>query len=684
MTLRLKLYLTFLGIVVSIASLGYVGLEYLSETRRAEADLRQLNGQRILLNRLWSDLEAALTLTERVAATADLEERQALRSSVNDVLRSLDDLKSSGLNNESREWVLALRAQIVNSWRWLSRDAEQASGQEEAPDQGSRRSAMDIRMHQQALSRFFDEEFVQANLATSKRLRLAYMWFFAAVVVGVLLSGGLAYLLHRMLLEPLKELEEAADQIRSGKRQITFRMSGDDEFAKVKEVFVAMGRELDIQFSAEKKLRAELDATNQRLERERTDFEKLVEVGKIISSSLEWPKVLRLLTSRANDMVPCMRCSVVEPDKTDQDRAWILSTKLQDRGAPIRIDLKRYPEIRTVLASRQTVQIDDAWQDPQFQAHRIELVHARARSMLVVPMVRQGNLLGVLSFVRSESRGEAYSPWERRVAENIAGIGAVCMENARLYTTLSDSRTEVEQLNRSLRESLDELRETRDRLVGSERMAAIGEMAASVAHSLKNPLAAIRATAQMAAAESSQEEMADIVRLVDRMECHLVQILDFSRSGKEYRKQVNADTVVREVVDQLQRRIEKEGKEIHIEMDESDRILTVLANPERFERAVLAVIENALDACPFGAPIAVKTIRDGGDVCIEVSDKGQGIAADALPRVFDPFFTTKADGTGLGTTIARKVARSMGGSVDIFSENGEGTRVVIKIPGATA
>lgn len=683
MSLRLKIHLTFLGVVLSIASLGSLGLNYLSQTRRSEADLRQLNSQRILLNRVWSDLDSVLTVGDRLGATVGTVGRGSFDSDVHDVLRSLDDLRNSGLPSETRDRVLALRAEVRGFWNSLAGRADGDGSPEDLRGMPSydRQLSVGIRKHQQALSRLFDEEFVQANLATSDRLRRAHVWLFLAIVVGVGLSVGFGYLLHRLLLEPLEELKSAATQIRLGNRRVSFGPPRHDEFAQVQAAFIDMGADLEKQFEAEKILREDLDATNLRLEREKADFERLVEVGRIVASALEGREVLRLLTTRAAEMIPCRRCSVVQLEPGETGRARILSSELHERGGPVSIDLDKYPEIQAVALVRQPVQIDDTASDTRFEQQRSALESAGVRSILAVPMLRQGDLMGVLSFVRGMETTDEFTTWERRVAETIASVGAVCIENARLFATVREKRDEVDQLNRSLRSSLDDLHEARDRLIETERLAAVGEMAASVAHSLRNPLASIRALAQATEGEASAQAATQTVRLVDRMERHLVQILDFSRLGRENRVEVDACALVTDVADQLRIEAESGHKSIHVDSDAAETPFTVVANPERLERAILAVMENAVEAGPEGSTIAVSAGRDGDAVCIEIRDDGPGIDADTLSRVTEPFFTTKSHGTGLGTTIARKVVESLQGQMEILSREGDGTRVRIRIPG---
>jgi signal transduction histidine kinase len=686
-SLRLKILLAFLGVIASMASLGYLGLENLSLSRRAEAELRQINNQRIFLQRAWAEVDSVLYLADRLRFEARAPEHAEFHARAQDLVRSLDDLQNSGLDVEGRARILALRREIltlrehVDRFVSASRNSKKGTGSEEGGISARVRSARQV---QQVLGGFFDERFIAVNLSTSRRLQWSYIWFFAAICLAVLLASAFGFVVQRTILGPVVELRAAAEQIRAGHLEVTLDTSGKDELSEVSRAFVEMSLALQERFREERRLMQELNGAGKRLAKEKQDIESLVEIGNATSSSLDLMRVLAILTDRASEMIRCYRCSVFQLDSESPGGLSVLSSVLYLKGGPMPVHIDRYPEIRAVAETRETIQIDDVATHPLLREVSAAVLGAGLSSILAIPMLHQGRLQGVLSFLRDSSRGGPFSEWERRLGEMIAGIGAVRIENAKLYSSMQESRDRVESLNATLSKTVDELRTTRDRLVASERMAAVGEAAASIAHSFRNPLAAVRASAQARLGNGGPDDsLREIIKLVDRMERYLDQILNFSRSGKEARSRLDPNESVRGIADILAPRaadlrvtlIPRYGQDIP----------PVVANPEGFERAILALVENAIEASTPGGTVELRTLREGvGDLRIEVQDHGEGIPDEVLPRIFDPFFSTKINGTGLGATLARKVIQSMSGTIEVSRPQDGGTLFVLRIPGSPA
>jgi signal transduction histidine kinase len=327
--------------------------------------------------------------------------------------------------------------------------------------------------------------------------------------------------------------------------------------------------------------------------------------------------------------------------------------------------------------------VDDVATDDLMREVAERTLRAGVAAVLSVPMMHRGRLLGVVVFMRGSDGPVGFSPWECRIAESIAGIGAVCMESADLYGLMQQSVGDVDALNITLRQTVEELRGTQDRLVESERLAAVGGVSASLAHSLRNPLAAIRAMAQADLEKGGRENLNDIIKMVDRLGSHMNQILEFCKTGNEVHVPVDPNGTIESVIEMV--RAQAEGRQVAVIPKLASDLPSLSANPQRFERAVLSVIENAIEACEPGCRVEIVTEREGVDgVCIEVRDEGPGIPEEVLTRIFEPFFSTKASGTGLGTTIARTVIEALSGTVDVDCAPGGGTLFRMRIPGTGA
>jgi signal transduction histidine kinase len=225
-----------------------------------------------------------------------------------------------------------------------------------------------------------------------------------------------------------------------------------------------------------------------------------------------------------------------------------------------------------------------------------------------------------------------------------------------------------------------ELRALQDQLVAAERLAAFGQVTAAVAHGLGNPLAAIRASAQVALLDAEgpvRQQLLQIVADTDRLRQRMRGLLDLSRPG-EARSVLSAlDTAVHSALGPVRARSAAQGVRIVLELPAD--LPKVRLDPARFEEALLCLIGNALDAMPAGGTLRVGAMSLGGEVVLHVEDTGPGMSAAALARAFEPFFTTKPGGTGLGLALAKKLLESAGARLELES-GGSGTRATIVLP----
>jgi PAS domain S-box-containing protein len=224
---------------------------------------------------------------------------------------------------------------------------------------------------------------------------------------------------------------------------------------------------------------------------------------------------------------------------------------------------------------------------------------------------------------------------------------------------------------------ITELKHIRERLATSERMAALGEVAAKVAHEIRNPLVSIGGFAQRLEnkLEGNLKEYATIIaREVRRLEDILRDILGFVREVRLSITSVDVNTLLRNVLSLVES--EAAGRGIGIETSFGE-VPAVLIDGDRIQEAILNIVNNSIQAVDAGGKIEVKTYPANGDVVVEVSDTGAGIAEKDLAFIFDPFFTTKRTGTGLGLAITRRIIEEHKGRIEVRSRPGEGTTIKV-------
>lgn len=217
----------------------------------------------------------------------------------------------------------------------------------------------------------------------------------------------------------------------------------------------------------------------------------------------------------------------------------------------------------------------------------------------------------------------------------------------------------------------------------NERLAAMGEMAAHLAHQLRTPLAA----ALLYAGNLENPDLAEASRLsiaqktVARLK-HLERLIQdtllFARGEVLGRETFPAAELLAELAQTFEPLARQRSVEFRIESDVADLLLT--GNRKALSGALTNLIENALQAVDAGGMVALSARCEGERMVLAVRDNGRGMEPDVVARLFEPFFTTRSDGTGLGLAIARGVARAHGGGIDVSSSPGAGTEFVITLP----
>lgn len=220
------------------------------------------------------------------------------------------------------------------------------------------------------------------------------------------------------------------------------------------------------------------------------------------------------------------------------------------------------------------------------------------------------------------------------------------------------------------------------RLQQSERLASIGEMSTYIAHEIRNPLFAIGGFAnqllRMVKEPAAREKIGIILEESRRLDSILKSILTFARPVESPPGVADLNKIVRDTMELMGMACEGQGIEPVLGL--SEEIPLVKADPELIKQCLINLVKNAVEAMPSGGLLAVRTGLAHAHVVLEVEDTGQGIAPDVRDKVFSPFFSTKGRGSGLGLAMIKKILDDLGGTVDLASVPGEGTRVALHLP----
>jgi signal transduction histidine kinase len=288
----------------------------------------------------------------------------------------------------------------------------------------------------------------------------------------------------------------------------------------------------------------------------------------------------------------------------------------------------------------------------------------------------------LLAFLIARSLSTGVSAIERRLEEleqdleTRSGDASELAEIARI-------RTGVDRLAASLRQKLANERELEGKLRSSERLAALGKVAAGVAHELRNPLATIRLRTQMTLRDNPEAALrrngSIVLDEIARLDQMVERLLYFARPLKIQRQHVNICKILQASVE-TQTQIEGQSRS-QVAFGNCDETLETSADPSALRQVFDNLIRNAIEATQAASGEAIVSAqRDRETARIEVRDTGGGIRAEDLPHIFDPFFTTKQAGTGLGLSICYEIVKGHGGDIEVHSEPGQGTTIIVSLP----
>jgi signal transduction histidine kinase len=297
--------------------------------------------------------------------------------------------------------------------------------------------------------------------------------------------------------------------------------------------------------------------------------------------------------------------------------------------------------------------------------------HFAEKSAIALPLLVQGRAVGaiVMDDVR---KVRVWTPLDIDRAELVAQHVATGIANARLY---EEVRSRSEELERA-----------QQQLVKRERLAALGELAAVMAHEVRNPLGvlfnSLGTLGKVLPPGGDARTLLDIMREeAERLERLVKELLDFARPLAPSFEQESVRAVIAGAVDAARRALAPgDDTGPTIGMDVAGDVPTVRLDASMIRRALVNLVVNGYQAAGPSGRVTVRARRSGSFVEIDVLDTGPGIPPELTARVFEPFFTTKATGTGLGLAVVKSIVDSHGGEIDLRSRPGSGTTVTVVLP----
>lgn len=249
---------------------------------------------------------------------------------------------------------------------------------------------------------------------------------------------------------------------------------------------------------------------------------------------------------------------------------------------------------------------------------------------------------------------------------------------------LMEQRRRERQTEALMRAQAETINATRARLLQSEKLAALGQLAAQIAHEVRNPLGVIRSAAQgigetVAVGDADAERACSfILAEIDRLNSVITSLLAFARPFQVETRPVEVAQIFERAL--LLAREDLAAKQLRVSQPDAASLPAVQADTDLMSQVVLDLLHNAAQASPRAGEVSLEARAEDGRVQISVSDNGPGVPANLRARVFEPFFTTRPRGTGLGLAIARQIVRAHGGEISVGDARAGGACFTISLP----
>lgn len=327
--------------------------------------------------------------------------------------------------------------------------------------------------------------------------------------------------------------------------------------------------------------------------------------------------------------------------------------------------------IHTAVYQRQAVPITPTNGGAELSAQCLKKCMgclSTAEEFVVVPLMANDQTIGMI------------------VADNLVTRRPITSEDVHLLTLFANQAglaVANATIYRELEEAYHELQATQDQLLQSKQLATIGQMAAHVAHEIRNPLVSIGGFARRIAKRPGDtmetvESSGIIIEEVQRLENILKNVMDFTAPGNAVLAPGQLNDVIRDVCALI--RGELAHRQIALQLDLQEDLPSILLDQQQIKQVVLNLTRNAMEAMKAGGQLGLRTWRSQGGVSLEVQDTGSGIPDTDLTNIFNPFFTTKPSGTGLGLAVSQKIIREHRGEIKVDSRIGQGTTFTITLP----
>jgi len=409
--------------------------------------------------------------------------------------------------------------------------------------------------------------------------------------------------------------------------------------------------------------------SEQMMRRRNQELATLIEINRMVTSSLDLDAVLKATMRGIREILQVEAGSLVLVDE-EADRLIFRATFSPKQGWVTGRTIQPGKGIAGyVVRSGEPKIVNDVERDPHFSAEVDEEIDITVSAVLCVPLIARDQSIGAIEVINKLNG--AFTERDLELLQAMAASVAVAVDNSKLYGELADFTKELER--------------SQAQLVQAEKMAAIGRLAASIAHEINNPLQAIHNSMHLSMHKNlDKDKRFDYLSMAQSEVCRLIEIvqrmLDFYRPSRGGMVSSDIDEVVENVLALAHKRLQH--SEICVHTSLASDLPPISMVPNQITQVFLNIVINAIESMASGGDLWLTTSlsEDGKWVMIRFQDTGQGISVEQEPNLFEPFYTTKVDGTGLGLAISYGIVERHEGTIEVSSQPGQGATFVVKLP----
>ncbi len=400
-----------------------------------------------------------------------------------------------------------------------------------------------------------------------------------------------------------------------------------------------------------------------------SELSTIQEVGKGVLSTTNLEEVLELI-ARISAQVIGAKGSVLWLYEEEQNRV-TPGASFGTGGSIVEKEFEALGEqlARWAIAEKTPVLVPDCHADSRFSEEERRI----ASTVIAVPLAGLGNRIGAITvydkLARSDFDSSKFDRDDEQFLAILADQAAIAVQNARLFE--------------AVKETEKRLRETQALLLRTEKLAALGEMSAKVAHEIRNPLTSIGGFARriiktLKANDPNRDYLDIIVRETERLERILDEQLQFAQLSRPRLLMEDINSVVQQSLQLVSEEARKKKAKLLKRL--SPNLPKLLLDSDKMKQVLINILQNALKFLPVGGRIKIESKRVGDGVHVVIANEGQQIPGELMDRLFVPFFTSGKDGTGIGLAVAYQIVREHGGEIKVKSDREWGTIFCVCLP----